>query len=130
MRTIGLAICLLVLAACGENIPPSIQEVRVSNPTSGRFQELFITLVGVEDPDGNVYAGKVRVKARSADGDVELDEELRPFETEPNRIKGDVIFGVRISGDVPLGLWTIEVTFEDEAGAEADPVYAEVTLTS
>jgi hypothetical protein len=122
-------ICLLLAASCGENAPPTVEELRTSNPTVQRFQELFVTLVGVEDPDGNVYAGKVRIGASSADGEVALEEEVLVIESDRDQTRGDVIIGVLLFGDVPLGGWKIQAIYEDEGGASSEPESAEITLT-
>jgi hypothetical protein len=127
LKPLVMLTLLFFMAGCGENIAPTIQAVRVSNPTATRFQEFFVTLVGVEDVDGNVYARKVKMKAE-ASGE-SFDEEIRPFETEPNRSRGDVIFGATLAGDIPLGTWKLRLIFEDEAGAESDPADAQIQLT-
>ena len=127
MKRALLLTLLFFMAGCGENIAPTIEAVRLSNPTAQRFQEFFVTLVGVQDPDGDVYGGKVKLKAETEGQS--FDEEVSPFDGEPNRSKGDVIFGATLAGDIPLGTWKLRVIFEDEAGAESPPVEAELELT-
>ena len=127
LRSALMLTLLFFMVACGENIAPTIGEARVSNSTAQRFQEFFVTLVGVEDLDGNVYAGKVKVHAETAGQS--FDEEISPFAGEPDRTKGDVIFGLILAGDIPLGTWKLKMIFEDEAGAESEPALVEVQLT-
>ena len=63
------------------------------------------------------------------EGGVDLEESFFPDEPDRDQTKGDIIFGVNITGDVPLGRWNLESIYEDEAGAAARPAHAEVTLT-
>ncbi len=120
----------LFLFACDGNAPPVLGELRLSAPTSQLGAPFYVTLAGVEDPDGNVYAGKVRVKAEpKRGGGPALEEELFPDEPGLDQPKGDIIVGVSIRGDVPLGPWRLEVVYEDEAGAATAPGEVEITLT-
>ena len=118
---------LLLLAACGENAPPTVEGIRLSNMSASRFEEFFVTLVSVEDPDGDVYAGRALVKAKGPE--TSLEAEVVPFEAEPEKTKGDVIFGATLSGAVELGNWRLEVIYEDEGGAQAAPMTADLELT-
>ncbi len=120
---------LVLLAGCGENVAPTVDSVRLSNQTARRFQEFFLTLVGVEDPDGNVYAGRVEVHAESLEGEGDLSEEVRAFDPSLDSSRGDIIVGVGLRGAIPIGDWKLTATFWDEAGAKADPRWAVVTLT-
>jgi hypothetical protein len=125
MRAVMVSL-LFFMIGCG-NVQPTIESVRVSNPRVQRFQEFFITLVNVEDPDGNVYEGKVKMKA-TQDGE-ELEEEVEPFAGEPVSSKGDIIFGATLGGDLPLGNWAVSVKFEDEGGSDSEPAVTRFDLT-
>jgi hypothetical protein len=114
-----------MLVACSDNVPPTVDALRLSNPTGQRGTEFFLTLVGVEDPDGNVYAGKVEIRAESSEET--LTGEVWPSEAR-DQTRGDIIVGANIFGAAALGTWTIEATFEDEGGARAAPKSAEFGL--
>jgi len=124
-----MMLLLLLATACGENQRPTVQDIRPSSPRPQAFREFFITLIGVEDPDGNVYDGLVHVKASSNDGEVELEEDVLIIEDDRDQTRGDVIFGVGLFGDIPLGAWKIRAVYEDAGGAEAKAKTAEITLT-
>lgn len=119
----------LFLAGCG-NAKPTVSELRLSDTRVDRGIELYLTLAGVEDPDGNVYAGKVTVKTKSLvpGEDLELEQEVNVFEPDREGTRGDIIVAMTLFGRIPLGACEIEVVYEDEAGLKADPLVAEVTV--
>lgn len=124
-----LPLFLLLFAGCG-SAKPTVSELRLSDTRVNRGTDLYLTLAGVEDPDGNVYAGRVEVTTRSlVDGeDLELQDSVEVFEPEREGSRGDIIVALRLFGRVPFGACEFEVVFEDEAGVKSDPVKAEATI--
>jgi hypothetical protein len=124
-----VVLLLLLLSACGENVPPTVETMRISNPRLQRGQQFYLTLIGVEDPDGDIFSGQVRVKTTSVDGSVELEDSISPSEPEREQTRGDLIVGVFLTGNIPVGGWKIEAVYEDAGGAQADPVWTALELT-
>jgi hypothetical protein len=127
MRWLAI-VMLFLLAACG-NDRPSVSSVRLSQRSVSRGREFFATLVGVADPDGNVYAGKVKIRMKTKGTDqIDLEEEVLPFERHLDRPEGDLIIGLTLFGAIPVGDFSLEAQFEDEGGADADPVTVDLSV--
>jgi hypothetical protein len=133
------ALLALGLAACaGEGVAPSVSGLALTAGVVPLGRPVFASFQ-VEDPDGDLDAGFVRLSLRSIDdpGRDAIESTIGISQAclscgreedggDPTRAR--LLVGLAILGDVPAGRLALELVVEDEAGHRSQPAVAGLQL--
>jgi hypothetical protein len=116
----ALVLFAYFLSACGGPVAPELSELRVSQQSIGRGEELFAQL-HVEDPDGDLSGGKFSIHLQGGDLDpVDLESELIFTGVDEGTTSTDAILGLTLDGNKPFGAYLLELSLIDKNGEESD----------